>query len=238
MRREVAGAWSRLLVSTAMHPGALLLDLDGTLVDSEPLNVAALEHFCRERGAPLAAGESDYVVGHGWQEIYRALRLGERLGLGLAETIAGAAAVRERLFGESFPLLPGVRELLVRARDAGIPVGLVTGSARVEADQVLRCLGALAPAVTVCSDEIPRGKPDPYGYLLVAGRLGVAPERCLVIEDSTAGIAAGIAAGMRVVATSCANPPPGAPGHQDQSRAHRQISSLTELIDLEEFMGA
>lgn len=222
-----------------MTPGALLLDLDGTLVDSEPLNAAALEGLCRERGAPLAPGESNYVIGHGWQEIYRELRLGERLGLGLAETIAGAAAMRERLFGESFPLLPGVRELLAHARDLGIPVGIVTGSARVEADQVLRSLGELAPAVTVCSDELPRGKPDPLGYLQVAARLGVAPGRCLVVEDSAAGIAAGIAAGMRVVATSCANPPPGAPGHQDQRGAHRQISSLVELLtNLDEFMGA
>jgi HAD superfamily hydrolase (TIGR01509 family) len=210
-------------------PGALLLDLDGTLVDSEPLNVAALESFCSERGASLAAGESAYVVGHGWQEIYRELRLGERLGLGLAETIAGAAAARERLFGESFPLLPGVRELLTAARDAGIPTAIVTGSARVEADQVLRCLGDLAPRVSICSDEIPRGKPDPSGYLLAASRLGVAPERCLVVEDSAAGIAAGVAAGMRVVATACANPPPGAPGHQDQSLAHHRVASLIEL---------
>lgn len=231
-------AWASVAAMT--RPGALLLDLDGTLVDSEPLNVAALEAFCRERGAPLADGETTYVIGHGWQEIYRELRLGERLGLGLAETIAGAAAARERMFGESIPLLPGVRELLVLAREAGIPTGLVTGSARVEAAQVLRSLGDLAPRVTVCSDELARGKPDPLGYLWVAERLGVAPERCLVIEDSAAGIAAGLAAGMRVLATACANPAPGAAGHQDQSRAHRRVDSLAGLglAELAEIMEA
>lgn len=220
-------------------PDALLLDLDGTLVDSEPRNAAALADFCRGRGAPLAAGETDYVTGHGWREIYRELRLGERLGLGLAETIAGTAAARERLFGESFPLLPGVRELLARAREDGVAVGIVTGSARVEAEQVLRGLGELAPAVCVCAEDVARGKPDPEGYLQAAGRLGVEPSCCLVVEDSSAGIAAGIAAGMRVVASGFANPPPGAAGHQDQGRAHWRVASLVEIVErgLGEFMG-
>lgn len=228
-------------MSAAMAaPAALLLDLDGTLVDSEPLNAAAVEDFCRERGAPLAAGESEFVVGHGWREIYRVLRLEERLGLPLEQVIVGTAAARERRYGHDFPLLPGVRELLALARSAEIPVAIVTGSARVEADQVLRCLGPDAPAVCVCAEDVPRGKPDPVGYLRAAERLAADPARCLVVEDSEAGIAAGLAAGMRVLATAAANPAPGAAGHQDQSRAHRRVATLAglALADLVEIMGA
>lgn len=222
-----------------MHaPAALIFDLDGTIVDSEPLNAAALEDFCRERGAPLADGESLFVIGRGWREIYRGLRLGERLGLELEAVIAGSAAMRERRFGESFPLLPGVRELLAAARAAGIPTGIVTGSARAEAMPVIRSLGVDAPAEVLCAEDVPRGKPDPIGFLTMAARLGAAPERCVVIEDSTAGIAAALAAGMRVIASAAANPAPGAAGYQDQSRAHRLVASLAGigLADLAEVL--
>lgn len=220
-------------------PAALIFDLDGTIVNSEPLNAAALEDFCSERGAPLADGESAFVFGRGWREIYGVLRLGERLGLPIEAVVEGTAAARERRFGDELPLLPGVRELMLLARSAGIVTGIVTGSARVEAAPVLRVLGTEAPAVVICAEDVPRGKPDPVGFLTAAARLGVAPGRCLVIEDSAAGIAAGIAAGMRVLASAAGNPPPGGFGHQDQSRAHRQVASLAGLglADLAEVMA-
>ena len=75
-----------------------------------------------------------------------------------------------------------------------------------------------------------RGKPAPDGYRMAAKRLQVPPSTCLVVEDSTAGIASGLAAGMRVLATRAANPALGQPGHQDQSAAHLVVEGL-ELVD-------
>ena len=88
-------------------------------------------------------------------------------------------------------------------------------------------------------EDYPRGKPAPDGFLAAASRLGVPAARSLVVEDSEAGIAAGLAAGMRVLATSSCNPAPGSPGHQDQRRAHRVVSSLAGLSadDLRALMG-
>jgi sugar-phosphatase len=81
---------------------------------------------------------------------------------------------------------------------------------------------------------VTHGKPAPEGYARAAARLGVAPARCLVVEDSEAGISAALAAGMRVLATSAANLPIDHPGHQRQDAAHRVVPSLVglQLADL------
>lgn len=225
-------------------PSALLLDLDGTLIDSEMVHAAGLARFCRDRGVVLTQAEALFVIGHGWHEIYSELRLGERLGVDVHAVITGTVAAKEVLFGEGLmlPVLPGAREIFALARAAAIPVAIVTGSARVELEHALPTLGLLTRdlAACVCAEDVTRGKPHPEGYLQAARRLEVAPERCLVIEDSAAGIAAAVAAGMRVVASAAGNPPPGASGHQDQSRAHLQIASLVglTLTDLAAMMTA
>ena len=224
-------------------PHALLLDLDGTLIDSEMVHAAGLARLGRDRGAPLAAEESLYVIGHGWREIYEHLRLGERLGLSVEAVIQGTVAAKEMLFGEGLelPVLPGARELLALARAHKIPVAIVTGSARCEFEQALPALG-LKPGelkVTICAEDVPRGKPNPDGYLRAAELLDVRPSACLVIEDSEAGIAAALAAGMRVVASAAGNRPEGTPGHQDQGRAQHHLASLAglRLADLAAMMG-
>jgi HAD superfamily hydrolase (TIGR01509 family) len=224
-------------------PRALLLDLDGTLIDSEMVHAAGLTRLCRDRGVELSQAEAMYVIGHGWREIYAELRLGERLGLDLEAVIQGTVAAKGTLFGEGLelPVLPGVRELLALAREHAIPVAIVTGSARCEFEQALPALG-LRPgdlAASVCAEDVPRGKPSPDGYLRAAQLLAVSPAACLVIEDSEAGIAAGLAAGMRVVASGAGNRPVGAAGHQDQSRAAHHLTSLAglRLADLEAMMA-
>lgn len=214
-------------------PRALLLDLDGTLVDSEMVHVAGLRRLCADRGVVLTQTEGLYVIGHGWREIFRELDLGARLGLDLAAVIAGTVAAKDLLFGEGLelPILPGARELLTLARQAAIPTAIVTGSARLELDQALRALGIGHDqlAACVCSEDVPRGKPEPDGYLRAAALMGVSPAECLVVEDSEAGIAAGIAAGMRVLAVAAGNQPAGAAGHQDQRAAHHRRASLAGL---------
>ena len=113
----------------------------------------------------------------------------------------------------------------VVARFADVPVALVTGSSRVEADQMLRALGLEgAFRCTVTAEDVPRSKPAPDGYLMAIRTLGVEPGECVVVEDSAAGIAAGRAAGCAVIAVRAGN------FHgQDQSGAHRVIETLEEL---------
>ncbi len=214
-------------------PSALLLDLDGTLIDSETIHATGLARFCGGRGVVISEAEALHAIGLGWNEVYADLRLGERLGVDLQAVVAGTVAAKEILFSEGMRLrvLPGAREVFEIARAAALPVAIVTGSSRRELEHALPILGLHAQrlAAAVCAEDVSRGKPHPDGYLQAARRLGVDPERCLVIEDSEVGIAAGLAAGMRVVASAAGNPPRGAAGHQDQSRAHLQIASLAGL---------
>lgn len=213
-------------------PDALLLDLDGTLVHSEAIHTEGLARFCAARGLVLTEHERLFVIGHAWQEIYAELRLDERLGETLTAVIEGSIAAKDHMFaaGLALPVLPGARELVALAHAAGIPAAIVSGSARGEIVQALAVLeiGALLEFY-VGAEDVVHGKPSPEGYLQAARRLGVASPRCLVVEDSEAGIAAGLAAGMRVLATASANPPPGAPGHQRQDGAHRVVPTLAGL---------
>jgi HAD superfamily hydrolase (TIGR01509 family) len=208
---------------------AILFDLDGTLVDSERESAEAMARAL-SKGLELTVTKAhrDYVVGHSWNEIY-ALLLGDfgaRLGWSQDELIARSADERERVIAElGLTHMPGA--VAAVRRFARLPKAIVTGSSRVEARQALSALG-LADAFdfVIASEDYRRGKPAPDGYLAAAARLGAPPDQCLVIEDSAAGIAAGRAAGMTVVAVSAGNFL-----GQDQSAAHRVVATLDDVTD-------
>ena len=181
---------------------AVLWDMDGLLVDSEPIwTVAETE---------LAA-----QLGGRWDEAVKAAVVGTRLevavptilrGYGVPDTPAQVAETSDwllarmvELFRGQPPLLPGARELLADLRGRGVPVALVSSSYRVLVDAVLD--GGVGPFdLTVAGDEVAHGKPHPEPYLRAAQALGVPPTSCVVLEDSPAGVASGEAAGCAVVA--------------------------------------
>lgn len=180
---------------------AVLFDMDGLLVDSEPLwTVAEVELAAR--------------LGGEFTEELKAAIVGTRLEVAVPTILrwydapAGPAAVAEtsawllarmvELFGVHLPLLPGVAVLLRDLRAAQVPLALVSSSYRVLVDAALAGVGPFA--VTVAGDEVVEGKPHPEPYLTAAARLGVDPRDCVVVEDSPAGVASGEAAGCAVVA--------------------------------------
>ena len=230
-------------MASAELPSALILDLDGTLIDAEPVHAEGIARLFADHGITLSDQERAFVIGHAWQEIFAHMRPDERLGLDLEGFKAGAIAAKERMFaaGLEIPVNEGARELVAMATDLAIPTVIVSGSSRREIEHALPHLGfGERLRFYLGCEDYPRGKPAPDGFLAAATRLAVPPARCLVLEDSHAGIAAGLAAGMRVLATSACNPPPGSPGHQDQHLAHRIVSSLAGLgpDDLRALMGA
>lgn len=215
-----------------MLPAAVLLDLDGTLVDSESVHAEAIARYMATRGVMLDERERAFVIGHAWQEIYAELRVGERLGDDLLTLQAATDRTRElmRHEGITMQVLDGARELVATLTELEIPTAIVSGSCRAEIADALELLGIEHHLrMYFGAEDYPRGKPAPDGYLAAAERLAVVPERCLVFEDSEAGIASGLAAGMCVVATAAANRPFGSAGHQDQRRAHRIVPQLTGI---------
>jgi beta-phosphoglucomutase-like phosphatase (HAD superfamily) len=224
-------------------PAAVLLDLDGTLVDSESVHAEAIARTMLDRGVDLDERERAFVIGHAWQEIYAELRVAERIGFDLATMQAETERARGRMReqGIHFRVLDGARELVVTLVELEIPTAIVSGSCRSEIAEALELLGVEQHLrMYLGAEDYPRGKPAPDGYLAAAERLAVAPGRCLVFEDSEAGIASGLAAGMRVVATAAANRPLGSAGHQDQRRAHLVVPGLARIDDvfLARMMGA
>jgi HAD superfamily hydrolase (TIGR01509 family) len=204
---------------------AVLFDLDGTFVDSERETAEAMARaISRGQGIAIDQDDRDFIIGRSWVAIYERLAVRYALAWSRDELIAATADLREEVFAEmGVTILPGAREVVARFGD--VPAALVTGSSRVEADQMLRALGLEgAFRFTVTAEDVPRSKPAPDGYLMAIRALGVEPHECVVIEDSAAGIAAGLAAGCAVIAVKAGN------FHgQDQSGAHRVIETLEEL---------
>jgi HAD superfamily hydrolase (TIGR01509 family) len=176
--------------------------MDGTLVDTEHLWWRAVEDAARRLGHRPTEADVPEVLGR--PAAYTARHL-------LRVTGTGGAAAEAQLVREldaAFAALvaaevcprPGALRLLAELRDAGVPVALVTASPRRVVDVVLRTLGAGWFALTVAAEDTARTKPAPDPYLRAAERLGVAPQDCVVVEDSPVGLAAALAAGCRAVA--------------------------------------
>ncbi len=193
-------------------PAAVLFDLDGTLIDTEPLWMAQEQALARAHGGSWTAEQAVACIG---QPIpVSATRLRDEGGVDLA-----VEEIVDRLLdgvvsavGAGVPWQPGSRELLSALGAAGVPLALVTMSYRRLAEAVLGDLPRGVFAAVVTGDEVGHGKPHPEPYLTAAALLGVDPHRCVVVEDSPAGIASGLAAGAAVVAVPHVAPLPEHPG--------------------------
>lgn len=184
-----------------LRAAALLIDLDGTLVDSHDAIVRAWHRWAERRGVDPAA-IWPIMPGRTADAVMRQVRP----GLPEAALAADQAELLEWQVAdtEGVTALPGARSLL-RALPADRWAVVTSGSCPL-ARARLRAAGLPIPGVLIGCDTLTASKPDPAGYLAAAARLGMPPGRCLVIEDSAAGIEAGHAAGMRVAAV-----PPAAP---------------------------
>jgi HAD superfamily hydrolase (TIGR01509 family) len=175
---------------------AVLLDMDGTLVDSDAAVERAWTLWAAEHGVDPAAA---LRIAHGAPAATTVRRLLPHLG---DEAIAVSAA--RQLAPQYDDLvdvrpLAGAHDLLAVLDHLGLPWAVVTSADARLAEARLGAAG-IVPPVLVTADDVPRGKPDPDPFLAGAAALGVEPVRCLVVEDSAAGLAAGSAAGMRTAA--------------------------------------
>ncbi|WP_328324346.1 HAD family phosphatase [Kribbella sp. NBC_00382] len=180
---------------------AVLWDMDGTLVDSEPVWVRVQISVLAELGTTWTAEDALTLVG---SDLGDALKVWmARLPEGLIEPDELAGRIYGeviRTLKEEVDLRPGALELLTGLKTAGIPCALVSASYRTMIDAVLSHLPPDLFDVVVAGDEVTNGKPHPEPYLTAMAELGVEPADCIVIEDSPGGTQAGTEAGAFVVA--------------------------------------
>jgi HAD superfamily hydrolase (TIGR01509 family) len=181
-------------------PEAVVFDLDGVLVDSETAWDEARRDLVRERGGTWRPEATRAMMGMSSVEWSRYLR--DELGVAMApEAISEwVVADLERRYRERLPLFPGATEAVARVGERW-PLGLASSANRPIIDLVLAESGIAAHfTATVSSEEVARGKPAPDVYLEAARRLAIDPARCVAVEDSSNGLRAAAAAGMRVIA--------------------------------------
>jgi HAD superfamily hydrolase (TIGR01509 family) len=215
--------------------GAVVFDLDGVIVDSEIWWDEARREFAADRGRTWTEEDRAAVMGANSRQWSRTMR--RRLGIDNEDEAIERAivdAVVGRYAREGAPRIDGAAEAVRRI--AGRWPVAVASSAHPEVIAAALDATGLAGVfrVVVSSDEVERGKPDPDVYLEAARRLGLPPERCLVVEDSQNGVRAARAAGMIVVLVPNKTIPP-APGTREE--AHAVIDQLADL-DPERFDAA
>lgn len=210
---------------------AVLFDLDGLLVDSEPVWSVAEAEIMAWLGGPWNLDVKAQCVGRRVDESCRIL-------VAIAHSTVPPDDVQARLVGrmcelfrEHLPVLPGAVELVDAVRAAGVPTALVSSSFRVLVDAALESFGPHRFDVVVAGDEVTHAKPAPEPYLRAATLLGVDPRSCVVVEDSLAGATAGEAAGCAVVVVPNVVPVPPGPGRVlARSLADLDAPALARLI--------
>jgi HAD superfamily hydrolase (TIGR01509 family) len=191
---------------------AVLFDMDGLLIDSEPLWLRVETAVMARLGAEWTEADQAQLIGGSLNRSVRYMLsradqpvpadvVGEWLMSGIAELVRRTGV----------PVQPGARELLAEVAAAGLPHALVTSSERRFMDEVLASTGLRFDAL-VCADDVSVTKPDPEPYLLAAKLVGVPPGDCFALEDSPNGVASAQAAGCRVIAVPSLVPIGPAPG--------------------------
>ncbi|MCQ9370252.1 HAD family phosphatase [Corynebacterium sp. 35RC1] len=186
---------------------AVLWDMDGTLIDSEPLWEIATYEMSEAMGRRITPELRERTVGGSF--LNTATICAEHAGITLNDELL--QHYRRTMFARVQDLLitrgkfvPGVEQLLRKLQEAGVPNAVVTNTPRELAMPVLEHLGTQYFSVFMCGDDVPQGKPDPMIYERAAAALGVAPGECLAVEDSTTGMTAAVGAGCLVLASPLA----------------------------------
>lgn len=183
-----------------MIPAAVLFDMDGTLIDSEPYWLIAETELMAEFGHVWTKSDQAHCLGGPLDRVGRYM---SELANEVREWQFFTNSLVERVthkFLDGLTFVAGAKEMLIEISELGIPLALVSASPRPLVDAAL----AVSPQgifdASVSNSEVTRSKPDPEGYLLAATLLGVNIEDCLVLEDSITGVTAGLASGAHVLA--------------------------------------
>ena len=202
---------------------AVLFDMDGLLVDTEPLNVAVVTKVCDELGINLTSEEKHYCAsGITNRKFYNELFDNRNLKFDLNEILNKTFQTYDELLKTEAKSFLGAIDL-PRSLSEKYNLALVSGSTKNQVNIVLSKFDIKNLfKVIVTADDITSSKPNPEGYLLAANKLNVSPQECLVLEDGEQGVKAAKSAGMKVVGVINNS-------EQDLSLADLIVKDLTEI---------
>jgi len=189
-------------------PAAVLWDMDGTLVDTEPYWINAEHAIVEEAGGTVSDEYAHQLVGNDLMVSAQFIRDNSPVELDPVEIIEELLRRVVAQVAEHVPWRPGALDLLTALRDAGVPSALVTMSWRSLADAVLAALPDDTFSAVITGDEVEHGKPHPEPYLAAARALGVEVRDCVAIEDSPTGVRSAVAAGVPTIAVPHVVPVP------------------------------
>ena len=185
---------------------AVIWDMDGVIADTGPYHLKSWQHVFQKRGVNFTEADFRLKFGQRNDTIIRKV-LGEDLSMSEVDTIARE---KEEFFRhgvkQNIKPLPGAIDLMRSLRENGFSLALASSAPTENIQLILEGLdaGNYFQAI-VCGREVAEGKPSPQGFLLAAKKLGVVPEKCVVIEDAVAGVTAAKRAGMRCIAVTNTN---------------------------------
>lgn len=207
---------------------AVIFDNDGVLVDSEPLHHLAETQTLAQFNIDFTEEDFKKYVGIGWHKMLSDWIV----TYNLPTTTEKLREIHERnlinAFEKYVEQTPNVEKFIIALKNKNYKLGVASSSSRVLVETGLRKTRLLHYFdLVVCSDNVKNTKPDPEIYLLTADRLGISPEKCFVIEDSSTGVKAAKAAGMQCGGYQNPNS-----GNQDLSRADVIFKDFFELQNL------
>jgi len=220
-----------LLTLRPMSIKAAIFDLDGTLTDSEVLWMTATEQYLNDAGHAIGHDEAMSIVyGRSWRDVYADIvERHPELDASIEEMEESLRVYMQPLRDGRDVVIAGSVALLKRLAQQ-MPVCIVSGSPRGDIEAAIDLMGLHDEvAFAIGAEDYGPGKPDPTCFTMAAQQLGIAPGHCVVFEDSTAGVRAAKAAGMRCVALAR----PGLPA-QDVSAADVVVEDLAgfDLVEI------
>lgn len=217
-----------------MKNKGIVFDMDGVIIDSEPIHLkcdkGALEAF----GVKVTDQEMEEFVGVANPEMWTTLIERHQLNTTVEKIVAVQDQLKAQHFNkDNITVMPGLEELLDLLEEKGYRIGLASSSPRYFIEMVLENLNVKERFDGVLSgEEVEKGKPAPDVYLKAAEVIGVDPEKCMAVEDATAGVRAAKSAGMYTIGFQNPNS-----GNQDLSEAdlivtrHREIVEIIKSLD-------
>lgn len=181
------------------RPFAVLFDMDGTLIDSEPYWIQSERDLASEHNGVWTDKDGLDVVGMSLDKSSQLFKERTNVPLEPEEIVARLTSEVQNKLAKSIPWRPGAKELLLDLRNHGVKTALVTMSMHRMAKQVVDAIEFDAFDLIVAGDDVRQGKPHPEAYLKAAELLGFDPSRCIAFEDSLSGLTSAEAAGTYAV---------------------------------------